>query len=98
MKTLVTKSIFDIDPEAIPKIRKPAYSSYDNKPLKKWDADDFARYILDNSSAKGVVYENYFTPFLNEYLTFIPELKHKFERVFLYGVYSVISPCLKKKQ
>ena len=80
------------NPEFIPKTRNPAYSSYDNKPLKKWSCDDFAEYIFDNSTFGGT-----FNPegtfldtdtYMEEYLEDLPKIKS--QRVFLYGVFEML--------
>ena len=92
------RSIYEIDPTKIVSFRKPVFNSYDNKPLSKFNCDDFANYIMDNTSVvTHIVEENYFTPFIQKYLNSIPNLQGINERVYLYGVFEVIKSIMRGK-
>ena len=77
----------------VPMIRKPQYASYDNKPLSKWDSDDFAGFVIDQCDSKMKL-QLKSDSFLNEIdmLNYIPE---NYARVYLYGVWECIKPVLK---
>jgi len=91
------KTIFEIDPNFTPSKRVDIYNCYDNKPLKKWSSDDFASYILDCSNSNGTVFENYFSDCLKHYFDTLPLLKGINERVYLYGIYSIIKNIMTGK-
>ena len=91
------KTIWDINNTIILSNREPVFSSYDNKPLNKWNYDDFAGYILDNQHSDRIIGDNYFSICLKDYFEVIPLLQGNYERVFLYGVYDIINAVLKEK-
>ena len=84
------------DLETIPKKRNPRWACYDNKPLKNWDSDDFANFIMDHSKNNGKF--NASKTFLAddtnmcEILECTPE---NFSRIYLYGVWEVLKDRIK---
>ena len=90
------KSIFDIDKTIILSKNKPTYNSYDNKPLSKWNYDDFANYIFANMDSNNNVVDNYFSNCFKEYFIQLPNLT-SCHRVYLCGIFSIIEKFLKTR-
>lgn len=89
------------NPDLIPSPKDERNYCYDNKPLKDWEPDDFAEYILDNSDMDhnftnhGTFIHTMRDETTLEYLDHIPKL---FARVYLYGVWEVFKSRIQKPQ
>jgi hypothetical protein len=83
------KSVYEIDGNII--LSEDNGREYGNKPLKVWDSDLFAEYILDNSTMNCEVCDNYFMiegSLIKGYFEDLPRVTNP--RVLLYGIFEVV--------
>ena len=81
-------SFYKFPIDFVPSMKARPNNSYDNKPLLKWDADDFASYIFDNSDIAGnFTSENTFINDYPEMLRMISCAPSQYKRVYYYGVF-----------
>jgi len=85
------RSLSNIE-DHIPSQRKPAYNSYDNKLLSKFDGDNFADLVFDNCDSNGKpCWDKKHFLYQIEMLDYIPD---NYARVYLYGVWGVVRESL----